>query len=55
MPFTPCRVTPKQVVESMVNGLISLDNQGKIVTMNRQAYHIFRASANRKPGRQHVA
>ncbi|MDY0092621.1 MAG: ATP-binding protein [Candidatus Vecturithrix sp.] len=30
----------QQVVESMVNGLISLDNQGKIVTMNRQAYHI---------------
>ena len=30
----------QQVVESMVNGLISLDNQGNIVTMNRQAHHI---------------
>ncbi|GAK56715.1 signal transduction histidine kinase, nitrogen specific, NtrB [Candidatus Vecturithrix granuli] len=30
----------QQVVESMVNGLISLDNQGNIVTMNRQAHYI---------------
>lgn len=30
----------QQVVESMVNGLISLDNRGNIVTMNRQAHHI---------------
>lgn len=30
----------QQVVESMVNGLISLDKEGNIVTMNSQAHHI---------------
>ena len=30
----------QQVVDSMANGLISLDPQGNVVTMNRQAYRI---------------
>lgn len=36
----------QQVVESMVNGLISLDKQGNIVTMNRQAHHILGLAPN---------
>jgi len=30
----------QHVVDSMANGLISLDTEGKIATMNRQAHHI---------------
>ncbi len=36
----------QNVVDSMVNGLISLDTEGKIVTMNRQAYHILNIPQN---------
>lgn len=39
--FQTMRSYAQHVVDSMANGLISLDTQGKIVTMNRQAYHIF--------------
>jgi two-component system sensor histidine kinase HydH len=38
--FQTMKSYTQHVVDSMVNGLISLDTEGKIVTMNRQAYHI---------------
>ncbi len=38
--FRTIKSYTQHVVDSMVNGLISLDTEGKIVTMNRQAYHI---------------
>lgn len=38
--FQTMKSYTQHVVDSMVNGLISLDTQGKIVTMNQQAHHI---------------
>ena len=38
--FHAMRSYTQHVVDSMANGLISLDNKGKIVTMNRQAHQI---------------
>ena len=38
--FQTMRSYTQHVVDSMANGLISLDTQGKIVTMNQQAHHI---------------
>ena len=39
----------ENVVDSMADGLISLDNQGRIVTMNRQAAEIFSVSMDTLP------
>lgn len=36
----------QHVVDSMANGLISLDTEGKIVTMNRQSHHILELPHN---------
>jgi two-component system, NtrC family, sensor histidine kinase HydH len=38
--FLTMKSYTQHVVDSMANGLISLDTTGKIVTMNRQAHHI---------------
>ena len=38
--FQSMRSYTQHVVDSMANGLISLDTEGKIVTANRQAFHI---------------
>ncbi|MCP4404127.1 MAG: PAS domain-containing protein [bacterium] len=38
--FKSMRSYTQHVVDSMANGLISLDTDGKIVTANRQAFHI---------------
>jgi len=38
--FQTMRSYTQHVVDSMANGLISLDTEGKIMTMNRQAHHI---------------
>ena len=38
--FQTMKSYTQHVVNSMLNGLISLDTQGKIVTMNQQAHHI---------------
>lgn len=38
--FQTMKSYTQHVVDSMANGLISLDTEGKIMTMNRQAHHI---------------
>jgi len=42
--FQTMRSYTQHVVDSMANGLISLDTEGKIVTINRQAHHILDVS-----------
>lgn len=44
--FQTMKSYTQHVVDSMANGLISLDTRGKIVTMNRQAFHILTLSHN---------
>ncbi len=44
--FQTMKSYTQHVVDSMANGLISIETEGKIVTMNRQAYHILELPRN---------